>query len=84
VPIITPGGFERLCLHPTARRAASALSFHAYLTQDGHHRTPIGECRLEKVQAHESGKRVPPFIDEMPEQNGSKNKNPSNQPKPSI
>jgi len=38
---------------------AAELRPHAYLTQKGHHRAPVSECRLDEVQRHEAREPEP-------------------------
>jgi hypothetical protein len=57
------------------------LAVHSKLSQECHHRAPVGESGLEQIEPDESSEEIPVWAQPMPECQRYEDENPGDQAK---
>src|SRR5678815_1417619 len=70
--------------YPHSDTACNVSAPHADLSQERHHRTPVGEGRLEQVQTDEQREPEEVHVDPDTQKNARRDKRPGDQPQPTI
>jgi hypothetical protein len=67
--------------HQHADTFMTFLAVHSKLSQERHHRAPVGESGLEQIQPDEGSEKIPVGTQPMPECQRYEDENPGDQPK---